>query len=127
MEQLIALILQTIQDNITLSDTLELRQLPEAGGLAVQIAPSAPEHISLNKKEAYELNLLFLSKNFNQLTAFSELSLIDKYVSRLKTYPNTIDIEWVNATTTTKPAYVDTEDNGQFIYSMVLSCLISDL
>lgn len=127
MDQLIALILQTIQDNVALSDTLELRQLPEAGGLAVQIAPSGEDKVFLNKKESYELNLLFLSKNANQLTAYSELTLIDLYISKLQEYPNTVNFEWVNATTTTKPAYVDTEDNGQYIYSMVLSCKISDV
>lgn len=127
MDQLIALILKTIQDNVTLSDTLELRQLPEGGGLAVQIAPSAPDMIFLNKKEAYELNLLFLSKNLDQLIAFTELTKIDSYISKLKEYPDTVNYEWVNATTTTKPAYVDQEDNGQYIYSMILSCLINEL
>lgn len=127
MDELIALVLATIQNNVTLSDTLQLRQLPESGGLAVQIAPSGTDKIFLTKKESYELNLLFLSKNVDQLIAFSELSSIDRYISRLTSYPDTTTIEWVNATTTTKPAYVDQEDNGQFIYSMVLSCYISDL
>lgn len=126
MDELIKAILKAITDNVTLTGTLEMGQLPPDDGISAEIAPSSNLTTYQNKGKLDKVSLLFLRKSPSQVLCIQELEKIGEYLSRLTTYPQPEnDMEWANSLVSTPPTYVDTEDNGSFIYSMIVDNLIS--
>lgn len=125
MDEIINLIKDTIKDNVTLDKGLIIGKVGSGESLSMQIAPSGTDLTFLNKNITYDLDILFLRKSKNQLTCVNELSTIGKYLRQLKIYPNTSEICWENSLQTSGPSYVDQEDNGYWIYSMVISNKLS--
>lgn len=121
MEEFITLIKDTIKNNVTLTNGLIIGKIGTGESNSMQIAPSNTETTFLNKSIIYKLDLLFLSKSKDQKTCINELDAIGKYLRRLKKYPGTDNICWSNAIQTSGPRYVDQEDGGYWIYSMVIS------
>lgn len=121
MNELLDLIIATIEDNVSLTGTIDVGQLKQAEGISVEIGPYGTDQTFLNKSKTANLALLFLRKSKDQQICLSELDAIGEYLSKLKVYPSTASIQWVNAEVTTEASYVDKEENGAYIYSMVVS------
>lgn len=127
MDELIIELIAMIQDaGLELSDTIDIGQLPEDGGIRFQFGPGTTNKTWLNKGNESTVVILGLAKNTNQLTALQDLDKICYYVESQKSYPIlTNGIEIVDVMTATRPQWVDKEDNGQYIYSMILNVKIS--
>lgn len=124
MGELINLIKQTIVDNVGSVSSINIGQLPLQGGLSMQIQTSEVDRVFLNKNFTQEMDILFLIKSKDQQLCLNTLDDIKNYLNRLKVYPNTSTIEWVNANAQ-GGLFVDKEDTGFFIYSMVTEINIS--
>lgn len=125
MKELLDLIIDTIESaGLELSATIAVGTLPKDGGISVQIVDVPNVTTFLSKGTVDNMNLLFLMKSEDPTLCISELYKIGDYLRKLKTYPNTATIEWSNSIAT-GPQWVDEEDNGRYIYSMVVTNLIN--
>jgi len=125
MLDILTLIKDTIENGVTLTESIELGKLGTGESLVMQVAPSGTDETFLDKSISYELDLLFLRKSEVQTTCINELTSIANFLRKLKTYPNTPNIEWVNSFITTMPNFVGQEQSGEWIYSMVVSNKLS--
>jgi hypothetical protein len=124
MDEFLNAVLKAIDDaGLSLTAPIEIGQLPPEEGASVEFGPSNNRTTFLNKCKEDNIVLLFLRKSQNQLVCIKELDAIGEYLSKLKTYPQPTSgpIRWVNTEVTTPAGYVDKEDNGSYIYSMIIS------
>lgn len=123
MNDLLDLIRATILSGVTsLTVTkIDVGQLPQKGGISVEIAPSPTDRTFLTKSRTGSLDLLIMRKSRDQALCISELDSIGEYLSKLKVYPSTANIQWVNSEVTTDVNMVSKEENGPYIYAMVIS------
>lgn len=125
MNELLELIIATIAAGVpSLTEEIQIGQVKQSQGLSVEIVPYSTNTTFMNKGKTADMPLLFLRKSKDQQICLSELDAIGEYLSKLKVYPSTTSIQWVNAEVTTDASYVDKEENGAYIYSMVISNFI---
>lgn len=91
-------------------------QLPEEGGLVLQIAPSSVGKVYLDGSSSDNMSLLFLSKYKTQRTAVANLEKVCNKLTRTKRHAHGI----YNLEVATQPNYIDKE--GDFwIYSCIIN------
>lgn len=122
--EMINKVLDTIEGNLTLFDTVHIDGLPKNRGISCEIAPGYNKDIYLNKQASKIIPLLFLCKNNNQITALDTLFKIGNYLQRLKVYPNGMSFEWMNAEVSSEPSLIGKQDDGQYIYSCIVDITI---
>lgn len=127
MDELINSIITLITNaGLSLSDAFEVGQLPTDGGLRIQVGAGTTNKTWLDKGNESTIPLVAFAKNINQLTAIQDLDKTSRYLEGLKVYPDPGNgIEIVDIMINPRPQYIDKEDNGQYIYSMVLNVKIS--
>ncbi len=94
----------------------EIGQLPEKGGLAMQLAPASAPDVYLDGSSSDNMSLLFLCKNKDQPTALSTLENVCNTLTRIKKHPHDI----YNLHVATTPNYVG-KDGDYWIYSCIIN------
>ena len=85
MDELILAIINMIDNaGLELSDSFEIGQLPEDGGLRFQFAPSRTNRTWMTKGNESTVSLLGLAKNSNQLICLQDLEKICYYLESQK-------------------------------------------
>jgi hypothetical protein len=118
------LVLDTVESNTVLFDSIKIDGLPTDGGISCEIAPGYNKNIFLNKQSDKIIPLLFLCKNMNQLTVIDTLCSIGNYLQGLKAYPNGATFSWLNAELKSGPSLVGKQDDRQYIYSCIVDITI---
>ena len=122
--EMINVVLDAIETNLTLFDIIRINGLPTDGGISCEISPGYNKDIYLNKKSSKVIPLLFLCKNLNQITALNTLCMIGNYLQGLKEYPNGATFDWLNAEVSSEPSLVGKQDDGKYIYSCIVDITI---
>lgn len=113
-------VLDTIESNISLSDSISLDTLPEDGGLYCEISPGYNSQEYFNRKNNKIIPFLFLYKNTDQTVCIDTLSSICNYIEKIKEYPQTSGFVWVNANVATTPNKIG-KDERFYIYSCIIN------
>lgn len=102
---------------------INIGQLPESGGIVMELAPSGTPKRFLNGQSYGQISVLLLSKNKSQKTALNNLDEIIAKCSTLN-LPNGNNWEIKTIDVATMPNYVTCEKNDKeklWIYSMILT------
>lgn len=112
-------ILQAVSEFLS----VPIGQLPENGGLVMELAPTGSPRRFLNGQSYAQMSVLMLSKDKSQKNALSKLSNVcDK--CRTLNLPYTDNWEIKTIETATMPNYIGTEktkDGTLWIYSAMLT------
>lgn len=122
--EMMNVVLDELETNLELFDTIKINGLPIGGGISCEISPGYNKSIFLNKQSSKVIPLLFLCKSKDQITALDSLSMICNYLQELKAYPNGTTFDWVTAETATEPNLVSKQENGYYIYSCIVNIVI---
>lgn len=91
-------------------------QLPQDGGLVMELAPSSAGETYLNGTSSDQMSLLFLCKHEKQLEALCTLEEVCRVLTRRKRHEFGI----YNVTVSTSPNYVG-KDGDFWIYSCIIN------
>lgn len=121
--EIVTLVKDTLEDNLTLTSAILLNPLPSTGGISMEMTAGNNTDIFLNKQSNKTIPLLFLAKGTNQATVIDNLCKICNYLQGLKTYPQGTTAAWLNAETSTEPSLVD-NTGGYYTYSCIIDIKI---
>ncbi len=115
-------LIDTLESELNLSNKINISELDTNEGISVELVPTSPTRITLNKKQELNLKVLFLRKSKNKKVCMDELESIGNYLTRRMSYPNFNDGSWSSAKIISSPSKVTREENGNYTYSMMISC-----
>ena len=113
-------VIDTLESNLELFDTIHIDGLPSGGGISCEISPGYNKDIYLNKKSSKVIPLLFLCKGKDQIQVYDTLCKIGNYLQGLKNYPNGSGFSWESAEVATEPNKIGKQSDGQYIYSCII-------
>lgn len=122
--EMINKVIDTLETNLTLFDSINIDSLPSCGGISCEISPGYNKDIYLNKQSSKVIPLLFLCKDKDQAKVFDTLCKIGNYLQGLKEYPDVTAFEWVNAEVSSEPSKVGQQEDKQYIYSCIVDITI---
>lgn len=111
-----------IKDELGLEVSLE--ELPADGGLYVESGASVLESSYMNKSGLWKVPLLFISKRKSQKDGLQELQRISMHLHYRKIYPEGESFGWADASIVTPANKVKREEDGQYVHSCIVNCLI---
>ncbi len=115
-------LVNTLESELNLRNKIKISELNANEGISIELVPTSPLRVTLNKKQELNLKVLFLKKSKNRRLCMDELESIGNYLTRLTSYPNFNNGSWNNAEIISSPAKVTKEENGNYTYSMMISC-----
>ncbi len=124
MTELLELAAETVEKNCYLSDQVRLDELPEAGGLYVEIGSGYNETVYYDRSAVKLIPIVFMAKHVRQQDCMDELTTICEYLQSLKVYPKAETFVWLDAGVATWPIKVGRNEDGQYIYSCIVNCRI---
>ena len=95
--------------------------LPTGVGLTVEIAPSSPSEVYLDKNLYVPLDVTLNGKHSNLKTLSDAMNKIHSTLTRAKTYPASDDWEIVDISNYTLPEIIGREDNNEWLMASSLS------
>lgn len=94
--------------------------LPADNGLAMIYSTGAPAATALDKGMAWEMPVVLNGKHTSQEVLSECLNTIHAALTRTKSYPRTDDWQITDIETIAAPAYLDREENSQWLYGSSL-------
>lgn len=99
---------------------IRIGSLPVDNGLSMAIATGSPIY-SMDKGARHELSIVLNGKHTDQATVSNTLGELHELLTTRTTYPTTAEgCQITNVETLTAPAYLDREDNSQWLYGSSL-------
>ena len=95
--------------------------LPTGVGLTVEIAPSSPSEVYLDKNLFVPLDVTLNGKHGNLKTLSDAMNKIHSALTRAKTYPSSNDWEIVDISNYTLPEIIGREGNNEWLMASSLS------
>ena len=95
--------------------------LPTGVGLTVEIAPSSPSEVYLDKNLYVPLDVTLNGKHGNLKTLSDAMNKIHSTLTRAKTYPASDDWEIVDISNYTLPEIIGREGNNEWLMASALS------
>lgn len=95
--------------------------LPTGVGLTVEIAPSSPSEVYLDKNLFVPLDVTLNGKHSNLKTLSDAMNKIHSTLTRAKTYPASDDWEIVDISNYTLPEIIGREGNNEWLMASSLS------
>ena len=94
--------------------------LPHDNGLSMAIAAGSPTY-SMDKGARHELSIVLNGKHTDQATVSNTLGELHELLTTRTTYPTTAEgCQITSIETLSAPAYLDREDNSQWLYGSSL-------
>ena len=94
--------------------------LPPDNGISIYMGASGPSTTFMHKRIVYDFNLTLNGKHASQQTVAKALNAIHTALTTAKSYPATDYWEIANIETIELPAYLDREENNQYLYGSSL-------
>lgn len=94
--------------------------LPAGEGITMTYGPGGPDTTFWNKGVKYSLPVVLNAKSANQQTVADALNNIHLALAQTRSYPRTGAYQITNISTIAAPAYLDREENGQWLYGSSL-------
>lgn len=119
MVEFMEILKKTVEQNCKV--VLCLDGLPKKGGVSAEIQSGYNQSLYYSKQAVIVLPVLFLSKSKDQRKCIHDLCQIGRYLQEQKTYPQGTGFDWLDAAISTYPGKVGIQEDGQWIYSMVMN------
>ena len=124
MDEILAFIIDTVNSNVTLPQTVESGQLETDNSIAMQLVAPGDEAEFLERTNIIAASTLILSKNINQQTALANVDNIVNYLTNIRgiyPQPTSNNFQWMTSVVTTRPTFVEKQDNQYYIYSAIIN------
>lgn len=108
-----------LEDNVTLTDDIYIDNLPDAGGISMQIDNPAVIAKDMKKQSQQSLDLTFFRKSTDQALCISELEAIGKYMTKTADYDTVDGYKIYSIDCSISPTKVTKELDGNYIYALV--------
>ncbi len=120
--ELLDLLIDTVEKHCDLDTPISLKELPAAGGLYVELGEGFTEELFYDKTTVKTIPALFLCRHADQRRGMEELCEISYYLQRLKRYPQGKTFSWMDTTIAKEPRKIGRDEDGVYHFSCVLEC-----
>lgn len=111
-----------IKEKLGLS--VRLDETLESGGLYAESGAPALQATYQDKTCLWKVPVLFMSKRADQRQGLEELSKICRMLHYLKVYPDGKSYGWADASIATPANKIGRSEDGQYLHSCIVNCLI---
>ncbi len=123
-DELLELIVDTVEKNCSLDSGISLEELPAESGLYAELGDGFTESVFYDKGTVKTIPVLFLCRHSDQRRGLEELCEISSYLQRLKRYPQGKTFAWLNTETAKEPNKIGRDEDGIWHFSCILNCKI---
>lgn len=104
--------------------SVSLKELPADGGLYAESGAPTLQNMYMDKSCLWRVPVLFMSKQSDQKQGLHNLEKICRLLHYRKSYPDGDSYGWADASITTPPNKIGRDEDGQYLHSCIISCLI---
>lgn len=120
--ELLDLLIDTVEKHCDLDTPISLKELPAAGGLYAELGEGFTEEVFFDKTTVKTIPVLFLCRHADQRRGMEELCEISYYLQRLKRYPQGKTFSWMDTTIVKEPNKIGRDEDGVYHFSCILEC-----
>lgn len=123
-EELLDLLVDTVEENCSLPDKVSLEELEKDGGIYAELGSGFVDTTYYNKQEIKEIPVLFMCRYNSQKQCLNVLNSICFYLQRMRNYPQGSCVSWLNTTIAKEPSKIGRDEDGMYHYSCILNCKV---
>lgn len=119
--ELIELIVKTAEENCNLDTEISLNELSDKNSIYAEFGVGYTETVYYDKTAVKVIPILFLCRNSDQKRCAEQLCDICNCLQRIKKYPNSENVYWLDTTVAKEPSKVARDEDGMYHYSCILN------
>ena len=119
--ELLELVVKTAEKNCDLDSEISLNELSDDNSLYAEFGTGYTETTYFDKTEVKVMPILFLCRNSDQIRCAEQLQTICQNLQRMKEYPQSELVKWLNTTIAKEPSKIGRDEDGKYHYSCIVN------
>lgn len=120
-------VVNLINTSLTLPYTLEIGHIQSSVDFSVEPTEGYTQSGNLNRKYEYSIPLSFMVKCEQAVDAVDLLYEIGNFLQFMAAYPTSTQYVWLKSEMVTVPIFVEFDDTGSYIYSIIIINLLQNI